>query len=119
MSLGAHIREGPLAKAANMGIVSIVMKTFFRLPVAALAGIVFASAALSSAHAGEDIAVSELPEAVTKAIEQKHPGSTLLAAEKDKEKGQKVYEVKIRDGSVQRKLDVNIEGEILKTEVDD
>jgi len=96
-----------------------VMKSFLRLPFAVLTGTIFTCASLSSLHAGEDIAIAELPATVTKAIEAKHPGGTLLSAEKETEKGQVVYEVKIRDGSVQRQLDVSVEGAILKTEVDD
>lgn len=92
------------------------MKPSFRIP-AIIGAIVFAFT--FPAHAGEDIAVAELPVTVTKAIAEKHPGSTLLSAEKENEKGQMYYEVKIRDGSVQRQLDVNPEGVILKTEIDD
>ena len=50
----------------------------------------------ASVRADQDIAISELPAPVAKAIEARFPGQTPLAAEKETKVDTVVYEVKIR-----------------------
>jgi hypothetical protein len=68
-----------------------------------------------------DIAVTELPAAVTASIEKAHPGATLLSAEKDLKADGSVqhYEVTIRVAGQQKELTVLADGTIQKTEKDD
>ena len=71
----------------------------------------------SDPDCGEDgIAVTDLPAAVTDAIEAEYPGATLLEAELEEEN----YEVEIEtaDGEV-LEVEVSEDGEILEVEVED
>lgn len=77
--------------------------------------------ALSTLSAKDvDIAVTELPKAVTESINKAHPNATLLSAEKDLTMSGDVqhFEVKIRDGDTEKELTVLPDGSIKKTEND-
>jgi hypothetical protein len=79
-------------------------------------------ASLSFAQAkDEDIAVTELPKAVTESIAKQHPQATLISAERDLKAGGEVqhYEVKVRDGETMKELTVLADGTIQKTEKED
>ncbi|MFN7139806.1 MAG: PepSY domain-containing protein [Limisphaerales bacterium] len=56
---------------------------------------------------------SELPAAVTKAINDRFPGATLISAERETEKGRVYYEVEIRDKEGRWEVDVTPEGKII------
>jgi|GEM_PF-3965618 hypothetical protein len=68
-----------------------------------------------------DIAVTELPAAVSASIEKAHPGAILLSAEKNlnADGGVRHYEVKIRVADRQKELTVLPDGTIRKDEKDD
>jgi len=67
-----------------------------------------------------DIALKELPPAVTASIEKAHPGATLLSAEKDLKADGSIqhFEVTVRVGDKQKELTVLPDGAIQKTEKD-
>lgn len=67
-----------------------------------------------------DIAVKELPPAVTTSIEKAHPGATLVSAEKDLKADGSIqhFEVTVRVGDKQKELTVLPDGTIQKTEKD-
>ena len=67
-----------------------------------------------------DIAVKELPPAVTASIEKAHPGASLLSAEKDLKADGSIqhFEVTVRVGEKQKELTVLPDGTIQKVEKD-
>lgn len=67
-----------------------------------------------------DIAVTELPAAVTASIEKAHPGATVLSAEKDLKADGSIqhFEVTVRMGDKQKELTIAADGAIQKTEKD-
>ena len=75
---------------------------------------------LSALAKDVDIAVKELPAAVTTSIEKAHPGATLLSAEKDLKADGSIqhFEVTVRLGDKQKELTVLPDGVIQKTEKD-
>jgi hypothetical protein len=82
----------------------------------------FAVGVLSTAALAKDvdIAVKELPPAVTASIEKAHPGASLLSAEKDLKADGSIqhFEVTVRVGEKQKELTVLPDGTIQKTEKD-
>jgi len=76
---------------------------------------IFSTAALAK---DVDIAVKELPPAVTASIEKAHPGATLLSAEKDLKTDGSIqhFEVTVRVGEKQKELTVLPDGTIQKAE---
>lgn len=88
------------------------MKRTLALAVAVIAFVPFVQAK------DVDIAVKELPAAVTAAIEKAHPGATLLSAEKDLKADGSIqhYEVNVRVGDNQKELTILADGTIQKTE---
>ena len=81
-------------------------------------GILAFATASSTLIAGEDIAVAKLPNAVTKALMERFPKAELINAEKETDKGQMHYEVKIRTEGTMKEVNVSPEGKILKVEND-
>ena len=69
--------------------------------------------------AGEDVAVSDLPQAVVDALKKRFSGAELLSAEKDTEKGQLYYEVKLRDKEGLWEVEVSPDGKILDVDKED
>ena len=68
----------------------------------------------------KDVAVSDLPKAVTDAINKKFPDAKLVAAEKDTGGGNPYYEVKLQDNAKQwQKVDVRKSGEIFRVKPSD
>lgn len=63
-------------------------------------------------RADQDIAISELPATVTKALEARFPGQVPLSAEKETEAGALVYEVKVRHDGKAYEATVSPEGTI-------
>lgn len=63
-------------------------------------------------RADQDIAISELPTLVTKAIEARFPGQIPLAAEKETKSETLVYEVKVRHESKAYEITVTPDGVI-------
>lgn len=81
-------------------------------PMVAIAVIASTSAAL----AGEDIAISSLPEPVSKAVKERFPKAEVIKAEKESEAGQVKFEVEVRDEGKLKEAHVSPEGKILKIE---
>ncbi len=75
---------------------------------------------LSIVQADERVALEELPETVTKAVEAKFPGSKIVKAKKDTEDGKQVYELKLKSNDDKKyEVEVSSDGEILKSEQKD
>ena len=66
-------------------------------------------------RADKDVAVSQLPRAVLKAVEARYPSGHILKAEWDSEG---YYEIKVQDGQTRHLLDVRPKGKIFKDELD-
>ena len=71
--------------------------------------------AIAPCRADTDVAVSQLPRSVLKAVEARHPSSHILKAEWDHEG---YYEIKVQDGQGRHLLHVRPKGKILKDEPD-
>lgn len=80
---------------------------------------VAAIGSMSTALAGDDIAVSDLPSDVSKAVKERFPTAELIKAEKETDEGQLKYEVKIRTEGKLKEAHVSPEGKILKVEDED
>ena len=70
---------------------------------------------IAPCRADEDVAVSQLPRSVLKAVEARHPSSHILKAEWDSEG---FYEIKVQDGHTHHLLHVGRKGKIFKDEPD-
>jgi hypothetical protein len=66
-------------------------------------------------RADKDVAVSQLPRAVLKAVESRYPSGHILEAEWDSEG---YYEIKVQDGQTRHLLHVRAKGKIFKDELD-
>lgn len=66
--------------------------------------------------AGDDIAVSELPKAVTQAIMKRYPDAKLIKAEREKDNGKLHYEVNIQTGDKRLEINVRPDGTIYNVE---
>ncbi len=62
----------------------------------------------------EEVAPSDLPEAVTKAVTSKYPGAKVLKAEKEMRKGVVRYEVKLKAKGGKKRVRISENGEIIK-----
>jgi len=69
--------------------------------------------------AADDIALSELPRAVTKSIMKRYPDAKLIKAEREKDNGKVHYEVNIQTGDKRLELNVRPDGTIYKVENED
>jgi uncharacterized membrane protein YkoI len=67
----------------------------------------------------EEVDVSKLPDAVTRAVQDKHPGSTISDAEAKTVDGKTVYELDIKAGQEKRELHVTPDGKIEGDSADD
>jgi hypothetical protein len=72
-------------------------------------------ATLAPCRADHDVAVSQLPRRVLKAVETHYPSGHILRAEWDDEG---YYEIKVHDGHTKHLLHVQPNGKILKDEPD-
>jgi hypothetical protein len=70
---------------------------------------------IAPCRADKEVAVSQLPRAVLKAVETRYPSGHILEAEWDSEG---YYEIKVQDGQTQRLLHVRAKGKIFKDELD-
>jgi hypothetical protein len=70
---------------------------------------------LAPCRADEEVAVSQLPPRVLKAVEARYPSGHILKAEWDSEG---YYEIKVQDGQAKHLLHVRRKGRILKDELD-
>jgi hypothetical protein len=86
------------------------MKTRRRL---ALLATFFVS--LAPCRADQDVAVSQLPRPVLKAVEARYPSGHILKAEWDSEG---YYEIKVQDGHTKHLLHVRPRGKVFKDELD-
>ncbi|GAB2562083.1 PepSY domain-containing protein [Spirosoma aerophilum] len=93
------------------------MKTSTKKWLIGLALIAFSFSTLPSR--ADDIAVSDLPKAVTQAIEKRFPGAKLISAERERDKDKIHYEVKIQVGKDRKELNVRPNGTIYKIENED
>jgi hypothetical protein len=73
------------------------------------------TATLVPCRADQDVAVSQLPRRVLKAVEARYPSGHILRAEWDDEG---YYEIKVRDDHTKHLLHVQPKGKILKDEPD-
>jgi hypothetical protein len=76
----------------------------------------FASAVHS---AGRDIAVSDLPKAVTDSIKQAYPKAKIVKAEEETKGSERYYEVKIHEGQTEKEIYVRPDGTIAHDELDE
>ncbi len=72
----------------------------------------------SLSFAGTRIELSEVPEAVTKTLQEYFPGSTTLYAEKEADDGKLKYEVKIQYKDIRLEVDLTPEGRITDVDMD-
>lgn len=72
----------------------------------------FSALLFASARADDDIAIAELPLAVSQALTARFPGQTPLAAEKETIAGAMAYEVKLRHDDKAYEVTVTPEGAI-------
>jgi len=70
---------------------------------------------VATCRADTDVAVSQLPRPVLKAVEARYPSGHILKAEWDNEG---YYEIKVQDGHSVHELHVRRKGRILKDELD-
>jgi hypothetical protein len=70
---------------------------------------------IAPSWADQDVAVSQLPRRVLKAIESRYPSGHILKAEWDTEG---YYEIKVQDGQTRHELHVGPKGKIFKDERD-
>ena len=70
---------------------------------------------IAPCRADEDVAVSQLPRRVLKAVETRYPSGHILKAEFDSEG---YYEIKVQDGHTLHLLHVRPKGKIFKDELD-
>ena len=71
--------------------------------------------ALAPCRADKDVAVSQLPRPVVRAVEARYPTGHILEAELDSEG---YYEIKLQDGQSRHLLHVRPKGKIIKDELD-
>jgi hypothetical protein len=70
---------------------------------------------LAPCRADQDVAVSQLPRPVLKAVETRYPAGHILRAEWDSEG---YYEIKVQDSHTKHLLHVRPRGKIFKDELD-
>ena len=70
---------------------------------------------IAPCRADRDVAVSQLPRRVLKAVEARYPSGHILKAEWDSEG---FYEIKVEDGQTRHRLHVRPKGKILEDEPD-
>ena len=70
---------------------------------------------IAPCRADKEVAVSQLPRPVLKAVEARYPSSHILEAEWDSEG---YYEIKVQDGETRHLLHVRAKGKIFKDELD-
>jgi hypothetical protein len=82
-----------------------------------LALVVSLSVAAAPCRADEDVAVSQLPRPVLRALGQRFPSGQILEAEWDGD-GPGHYEIKVQDGQTRHIVYVHADGAIYKDEID-
>jgi hypothetical protein len=80
-----------------------------------LALLAFFIATLAPCQADKDVAVSQLPRRVLKAVEARYPSGHILKAEWDSEG---YYEIKVQEGQTRHLLHVRPKGKVFKDEPD-
>ena len=70
---------------------------------------------IAPCRADKDVAVSQLPRPVLKAVEARYPSGHIVEAEWDSEG---YYELKVQDGQTRHLLHVRPKGKIFKDELD-
>ena len=70
---------------------------------------------IAPCRADKDVAVSQLPRPVLKAVEARYPSGHILEAELDSEG---FFEIKVQDGQTRHLLHVRPKGKIFKDELD-
>ncbi len=63
--------------------------------------------------AGTPVPVTELPGAVTKAVENYFPGAKATSAQRDKDDGKEHFEVRIEYKDLHLEVDISPEGKVL------
>jgi len=84
-------------------------------PLLSLAVLAIFIATLAPCRADRDVAVSQLPRPVVKAVAARYPSGHILKAEWDSEG---YYEIKVQEGQSRHLLHVRPKGKILKDEPD-
>ena len=84
-------------------------------PLLSLAVLAIFIATLAPCRADKDVAVSQLPRPVVKAVAARYPSGHILKAEWDSEG---YYEIKVQDGQSRHLLHVRPKGKIFKDERD-
>jgi len=84
-------------------------------PLLSLAVLAIFIATLAPCRADKDVAVSQLPRPVVKAVAARYPSGHILKAEWDSEG---YYEIKVQNGQSRHLLHVRPKGKILKDEPD-
>lgn len=93
--------------------VIVTMRGFIAL--AALSGALSLS---SLAFAGEDVPFESLPPAVKATVLREVKGGKILEIERDKKRGQPIYEVEFLDGGVKWELHIALDGTLLQRRED-
>ena len=93
-----------------------ITKTTILMLTVLLTGMTFVATAREKE---EEIAVEDLPAAVTVAVQKAFPGGAIQRAEKEMEENGLVYEVKVRMDSKVLEVEVSPAGKILEVEEDD
>lgn len=89
--------------AKRVTMVAVVLSSFIAGPI----------------QAADDIAISDLPKAVTQAIMKRYPKAKLISAERERDNGKMHYEVEIQQGDKRIELNVRPDGTIYKVENED
>ena len=107
----------PLPNSDSTAITTNAMKnaSFILNGAASILAVALLSA---TAVAGEDIAISSLPEPVSKAVKEQFPKGELIKAEKESDDSGLKYELKIREDGKLKEAHVSPEGKILKVEME-
>jgi uncharacterized membrane protein YkoI len=67
----------------------------------------------------EEVAIADLPQAVVDAIKKDYPNAELLAAEKETENGETLYDVEFKNDGKTLEAEVTPDGKIVEVEEED
>lgn len=87
-----------------------------RLGMLSVSAVVLSVPAL--ALAGENVAFDSLPAAVKATVTREVKGGQILDIERDKKKGQPIFEVEFMDGGVKWEIDIAQDGTLLSRQED-
>ncbi len=89
-----------------------------KMKLLAIAAVAALSTSAAFAGNDDDIAVADLPKAVTDAISKQTPDAKLISAEKEAKDGKVCYEVDYKKGDEKRTVKVHGDGTIQEDKAD-